>query len=258
MLVLNTESIKDFQICERLYSYRHLEDLPEKVYSRDIYTVRFETTIKNILQYFWYKKQAGATPSYSSIINRWEKLWFPKGTDAYDIINDQHETLYGNVASLTTKAASLLLRFYETYSETDIIPIAISDDYIARINRDIRIEDKFDLIYYLDGYTYVVKFIFSYKNSNSHMYQVDFSSMYEGYRTRHSDRLSSSKFGYIDLMSDNINFNEYSVSHEDREALEYWCDTIKGKDVFVPRRNLNPYCKKCPFEEPCSKWNGWK
>jgi len=258
MLVLNTDSIKDFQICERLYGYRHLENFPEKIYSRDIYTNRFEVTIKSILHYFWYKKQAGSTPSYSSIINRWEKLWFPKNTDAYDIINDQHESLYGNVASLTTKAASLLLRFYEVYSDTDIVPIAISDDYIAKISNDIRIEDKFDLIFYLSGKTYVVKFIFNYKNSNSYMYQVDFSSMYAGFKTRHPDRLPSAKFGYIDLMSDNIKFSEYMVSDEDREALEYWCDTIYNKEVLVPRRNLNPYCKKCPFDEPCSKWNGWK
>lgn len=258
MLVLSTDSIKDFQVCERLYGYRHIEKMPEKIYSRDIYTLRFESTIKNILQYFWYKKQAGLTPSYASIINRWEKLWFPKGTDYYDIVNDQHETLYGNIASLTTKAASLLLRFYETYCDTAIVPIAIYDDYIAKISNEVRIEDKFDLIYHLNSKVYVVKFVFSYKNSNSHMYQVDFSAMYEGFRNRHPDRLKFAKFGYIDLMSDNLRFNEYNISHEDREALEYWCDTMYSKEVLAPRRNLNPYCKKCPFDEPCSKWNGWK
>lgn len=258
MLVLSTDSIKDFQICERLYGYRHVEEYPEKIYSREIYTLRFESTIKNILYYFWYKKQAGTTPSYSSIINRWEKLWFPKNTDAYDIINDQHESLYGNVASLTTKAAGILLRFYEEYSDTNIIPIAISEDYIAKINREIRIEDKFDLIYMLDNDIYVVKFLFSYKNSNTYMYQVDFSSMYAGFKTRHPDRVDAAKFGYVDLMSDNIKFNEYNISYEDKESLDYWCDSIYSKEVLVPRRGLTPYCKKCPFDEPCSKWNGWK
>jgi len=258
MLVLSTDSIKDFQICERLYGYRHVEEYPEKIYSREIYTLRFESTIKNILYYFWYKKQAGTTPSYSSIINRWEKLWFPKNTDAYDIINDQHESLYGNVASLTTKAAGILLRFYEEYSDTNIIPIAISEDYIAKINRDIRIEDKFDLIYMLDNDIYVVKFLFSYKNSNTYMYQVDFSSMYAGFKTRHPDRVDAAKFGYVDLMSDNIKFSEYNISYEDKESLDYWCDSIYSKEVLVPRRGLTPYCKKCPFDEPCSKWNGWK
>lgn len=258
MLVLTTSAIKDFQICERLYDYRHVDNLPEKIYSRDIYTSRFESTVKNILYYFWYKKQSGNTPSYSSIINRWEKLWFPKNTDSYDIINEQHESAYGNVASLTTKAATLLLNFYETYSDTNIIPMAISDEYIAKVNNDVRIEDEFDLIYYLNNNIYVVKFLFNYKTSNSYLYQVDFSSMFAGFKTRHPERIPSTKFGYIDLMSDNLSFKEYKISAEDVEALEYWCDTIVSKEVFVPKRGLTAYCKKCPFDDPCSKWNGWK
>ncbi len=71
MLSLTTDAIKDFQTCERLYDYRYVEQLSEKLYSRDIYTIRFEQTIKNILYYFWYKKQAGISPSFSSILNRW-------------------------------------------------------------------------------------------------------------------------------------------------------------------------------------------
>lgn len=258
MLVLSTDSIKDFQICERLYDYRHVDNLPEKIYSRDIYSIRFESTIKNILHYFWYKKQAGISPSYSSIINRWEKLWFPKNTESYDIMTEQHESAYGNVASLTTKAASILLNFHETYSDYDLIPIAISEDYVAVISKNVRLEDSFDLIFSRDKKIYVVKFLFNYKNSNSYLYQVDFSAMYMAFRHRHPDKLENTKFGYIDLLSDNLSFKEYEISIEDIESLEYWCDTIDSKELFVPRRGLTSYCRKCPFDEPCSKWNGWK
>ena len=62
MLNLTTQSIKDYQISERLYDYRYNDKLPEKIYSRDIYTQKFESTIKNILYFFWYKKQGGITP----------------------------------------------------------------------------------------------------------------------------------------------------------------------------------------------------
>lgn len=258
MLVLSNDSIKDFQTCERLYDYRYNDDSPEKVYSRDIYTIRFESTIKSILYYFWYKKQAGVTPSYSSLLNRWEKLWFPKDMDSYDIITEQHESAYGNVASLTSKAAAILMNFHEKYSTMDIIPIAISENYSAIINRNVRIEDKFDLIYRDGSKNYVVKFLFNYKNSNRYMYQVDFSSMYCGFINRHSDRIKETQFGYIDFMSNSLDFVSYKVSSEDIDSLTYWCENISATEVFVPRRNLTPYCKKCPYDEPCSKWSGWK
>ena len=65
MLNLSVKSIKDFQICERLFDYRHMEKLPEKIYARDINTEKFENTLKNIVYFFMFKKQSGVIPSYS-------------------------------------------------------------------------------------------------------------------------------------------------------------------------------------------------
>lgn len=258
MLALTTEAIKDFQTCERLYDYRYNNDIPEKVYSREIYSKKFESTIKNILYFFWYKKQGGITPSYASLLNRWEKLWFPKTTDHYDIITEQHESVYGNVASLTTKAASILLNFHETYCDSNIIPIAISEDFVCAPTKSAKIEDSFDLIYRKDSENFVVKFVFNYKNSHSYMYQIDFSIMYLAFAMSHRSKINETNFGYIDLMSSNLEFINYEVSQEDVDALVYWCDIISEKKIFVPRRGLTSYCKKCPYDDPCSKWNGWK
>lgn len=254
MLKLAVDSIKDFQTCERLYDYRHKEQMPEKIYSRDIYSIKFESTIKNIIHYFWFKKQAGISPSYSSLLNRWEKLWFPKNTSSYDIAMEQHESVYGNLASLTTKATSILLKFHETYSDLDLIPISISDTYVAAVNKNVKIEDRIDLVYRKNSNNYVIKFIFGFKNNSTHMYQVDFSCMYLAFRSKHPSKIHETKFGYIDLLSNNLNFFEYEVTSEDLDSLEYWCDTIYGKEIYVPRRGLTPYCKKCPFDDPCSKW----
>jgi len=90
------------------------------------------------------------------------------------------------------------------------------------------------------------------------MYQVDFATMYIGFKNRHPSKAADTHFGYIDLLSDNLKFNEYDISQEDVDSVEYWGDVIFEKEVFVPRRGMTPYCKKCPFDEPCSKWNGWR
>jgi len=257
MLELSVASIKDFQICARLYDYRHAQELTEKIYSRDLYTKRFESTIKNIIFYFWYKKQGGNTPSYVSLLNRWEKLWFPKDMSSYDIITEQHESAYGNIASLTSKAASLLLNFYDEYKDTSIIPIGIDEDYICTFNKETKVQDKIDLIYRLNDKNYVVKFLFNYRNKNNYTYQIDFSFMYESFRNRHPDKIDSAVFGYVDLLATNIKFEEYKPSMEDIDSLEYWCESILSEKVFPSRRGLIPYCKTCPFDDPCSKWNGW-
>lgn len=258
MLDLTVDAIKDFQTCERLYDFRYNDDYTEKLYSRDIYSQRFENTLKNIIYYFFYKKQSGVVPSYSSILNRWEKLWFPKNTDYYDIVTEQHETAYGNTSSLTTKAAGILMKFYESFSDSDMIPISIKDDYNAVVGRNVKILDNYDLIFLKDNLIHVSKILFNYKMANSYMYQVDFATMYLGYINRHPERAFHAKYGYIDLLSDNISFNEYQVTSEDVDALQYWCDKIESTEVFIPRRGMTSYCKKCPYDKPCEKWAGWK
>ena len=260
MLKLTVNSLKDFQTCERLYDYRYNDENhdSEKIYSRDLITIKFENTLKTILSYFWYKKQGGVTPSYSSLLNRWEKLWFPKDTDSYDIMTEQHESAYGNVASLTSKAASVLLTMYEEYSDAEIIPMNISDEYIATPNKKCNITDVYDIMYWKDGSIYVIKYFFNYKSKNSYMYQLDFSTMWMGFSNRYPEKLPNAKFGYIDLLSTDVTFQEYVVTNEDINAVRYWCEQIVEKELFVPRRGLTPYCKKCPYDDPCSKWTGWK
>lgn len=254
---ITVNAVKDFQMCERLYDYRHLEKLPEKLYSRDIYTEKFENTIKNIVYFFFFKKQGGVIPSYSALLNRWEKMWFPKDTTSYDIITEQHETAYGNMASLTSKAAGILLAFYEKYSEAEVIPMAICEEYSVPGKHKINIEDKFDLILFQDGNYLVTKIVFNYKQSNKHIYNFDFCAMKKGYENRHPTKMPKVRIGYIDLMSNNLNFHEEKINDEQMTVFDYWFDKIGKTEVFVPKRNLIPYCKKCPFDKPCSQWAGW-
>ncbi len=255
---ITVDGLKDFQICERLYDYRHVDQLPEKIYSRDIYSDKFENTIKNIIYFFFFKKQSGIVPSYSALLNRWEKMWFPKDTTSYDIVTEQHETVYGNMANLTSKAAASLLMFYETYSQSDYIPVAIAEDFLVPGKSGQNISDIFDVILYKDKTFYVIKIVFNYKQSNRDQYKIDFATLYKGFENRHPDRMSQVKFGMIDMMSQNLNFSEFIVSESDLNTLDLWYNKLYNTEIFAPKRGLIPYCKKCPFDDPCSKWTGWK
>jgi len=254
MKLLTPKSIKDFQTCSLLYDYRHNQTMPETIGGRDILSERFENTLKDIIYFFFYKKQGGYTPSYSSLLNRWEKLWFSKDVSAYDIITEQHESAYGNNASLTSKAAAVLLSFHESFSDSSSIPIAINEDYIFPISKDVKIKDKFDVILAHNNQYYVIKLMFNYKNSHQYMYQIDFSTSYAAFSYRYPSKVSKAKIGYCDLLSQKVQFNQYDINNDDLVNLNFWCNEVSQCEKFIPRRGLTWYCKQCPFDKPCSKW----
>jgi hypothetical protein len=254
MLKLTINEIKDFQICERLYDYRHAQKMPETIPSRTLNTLKFESTLKNIVHFFFYKKQAGITPSYTSLLNRWEKLWFPKGTTSYDIIHEQHESLYGNSASMTTKAASALLNVVEKFSDPEIIPIGIDADFIVPIVGDVYLEDKFDLIYYKNNKTHVVKWSFNHNMKNDFLHVAEMAGMYRAFLHQYGEKILQAEFGYYDLVSSKPQFINYDITPDYIDALVFWCSSIEKENIFPSRRGLTTYCKSCPYDKPCSKW----
>lgn len=254
MRELTIQGIKDYETCALLYDYRHVQKLSETISSRDLFSQKFENTIKSVMNFFFYKKQGGFTPSYSSLLNRWEKLWFPKGTTAYDLTHEQHESFYGNTASLTSKAAAALLDFYNTYSEDDSIPMAIDQQFCIPVGKGTKINGNFDVILFKDGEYYVYKWVFNFRHSHASLYQIDFSVLHEAFAHKFPEKISKAHFGYYDILSPNQKFIEYDINIEDSKSLRYWCSTIEEDETFVPRRGLTSYCKKCPFDKPCSQW----
>lgn len=255
MIKISANQIKDFQLCERLYDYRHIQKLPETIGGRALLSQRFENTLKSVVHFFFYKKQAGIIPSYTSLLNRWEKLWFPKDTTAYDIIHEQHESLYGNNVSLTTKAASALLSLVENFSNSEIIPIGIDHEFLIPISGKVYMEDRFDLIYQHNMKTYVIKWAFNHKMKNEFMHVAEMAGIYKAFKHMYGSKIATAKFGYYDLIGPNPSFVEYEVSQEDLEALLYWCSSLENEEIFPSRRGLTTYCKQCPFDKPCSKWS---
>lgn len=254
MKELTVEAIKDYEVCALLYDYRHNQKMSEPILSRDIFSQKFENTLKSVINFFFYKKQGGFTPSYASLLNRWEKLWFPKDTTAYDLIHEQHESFYGNTSSLTSKAAAALLDFYEKYSEDSSVPMAIDQDFCIPVGKTTKINGNFDLILFENGEYYIYKWVFNFRNSHVSLYQMDFAVLQEAFNHKFPGKISKAHFGYYDILSSTKKFVEYDINSDDSKALKYWCSTIEGDEAYVPRRGLTAYCKKCPFDKPCSKW----
>lgn len=260
ILSLNAKSIKDYQTCARLFDYRHNDKLYESINKRELAVDRFEETMKRVVTFFFYKKQGGNVPSYSALLNRWERLWFPKGTDAFDIATEQHSGLYKNNASYTTEASSALLAFYEKFAEDDGEPYLVDDNFIVPFTDKIKLEGSFDLVLrYRPQRTFVVmKWSARGKKPALSNLNVDFSILKHAFNYKTTSITGYNKiYGLYDLTSSKPGFEIVKVTKEDLDALTFWASSIVEEKVFPSRRGLTPYCKVCPFDRECKDWKGW-
>jgi hypothetical protein len=161
------------------------------------------------------------------------------------------------MSSLTTKAAGALLNLVEYYSDPEIIPMGIDNSFIVPINKSLYIEDSFDLIYSLNKNIHVVKWVFNYKLKNEFMHVADFAVMHKGFEHSYGQKVNNAKFGYYDLIHSKPEFVEYEINSEDLDALKYWSNSIEEEKIFPSRRGVTTYCKQCPYDKQCAKWDRW-
>jgi len=253
---LTAESIKDYQTCALLYNYRYIEKLYEPILSRDLMSLKYENTLKKLAAFFFYKRQGGIVPSVSAILNRWEKLWFPKDVSAYDIAVEKHESLWGNLSSMNTKAVSCIMKFYEDFSQDLNDPLVINENFTVALNKGIHLTGTFDLILRnpKTKKISVIKWLATPKRPNLSALNIDFASLSYAFKNKNIGKdLDISYYAY-DLGSNKGGFIEVDVTQEDINSLIYWAEEVANASAFVPRRGLTHYCKKCPFDTPCKNF----
>lgn len=254
---LDANSIKDFQTCALLYRYRHVDKMYESIGSRDLMSIKYENTLKKLIAFFFYKKQGGIVPSVSALLNRWEKLWFPKDMSAYDIAVEKHESLWGNVSSMNTKAVSCIMKFYEDFSLDNRDPIVINEGFTTALDREIRLNGVFDVVL-RDPKTRdisVIKWLSSPKRANLSGLSIDFSILRYAFETKNKNLKGLVNYYAYDIGSDKNEFIQIDVKDEDINNLKYWARQVDKTEIFAPRRGLTSYCKKCPFDDPCKKFS---
>jgi hypothetical protein len=259
MLALTVSSIRDLMACELFFQLRHLEKEHVPTAYKTILAARFENTMHRIATFFFYKRQQGQTPSYSVLLSRWEKIWFPKNYDAYDLAVEQHSTVSGNYASYTSLAAVALLRFYEDF--TDPLagdPIAIDEPFVVPLGQDFRLEGSFDLVLRRGNEHHVILWTMSRQPNLNHNV-LDFAAQrlaYERGRGRDWKDVNVS-YGLYSLSSAHSGIIEADPNADDVAALLYWARKAHESETFVPRRGFTTYCRGCVFDDQCAAWKKW-
>lgn len=257
ILTLDVESIRDFQVCELYYRYKYLEDRNIPIYSREIMTNKFGNTLRKVASFFFYKKQANTVPSYTAILNRWEKLWFPKNMTAYDMAVEQHEVSHGNMASYSNIAAASLERFHDEFADNEADPLLIDESYVVSVRDNLRIKGSIDLVLREDDKYRVIKWI-SKQRPGVDSLVLDLAAMRLAFEYRNDVARDNVRYECYDLSSAKGGYLEIEQpTKADMNALLYWAQQVADTDIYVPRRGFTAYCKGCPFDNPCAEFDSW-
>lgn len=260
MIKVNANSLKDFQTCALFYNYKYVEKIPEILDVRKKRAQKFDETIKRVVAFFFYKKQAYAEPSYQALLNRWQKLWFAEGTTATDIAMAKNEVLWGSDTSYTSQAAVALMQFHEEFSNKPEQQVVLVDEkFCVPLDKEIALEGSFDVVlrekHVSGGFSYsVYKWTTSSGRRAAAFWSFDMAFLDYAFRYRNMAKPVSTRYFLWNFSGNTIGSREFHVSKDEHDLIKYWANDIKETKIFAPRRGLTSYCVGCPFDKPCSQW----
>ncbi len=253
MLTLSADSIRDYQVCSFYFNEKYVVGSNDATYAREQLAEKFENTLRRVVSFFFYKRQGGIVPSYNALLNRWEKLWFPKNTTAYDIATERHESAHGNLASYSNAATAALLKFYEDFIDYKGDPIMIDEQFLVPLGNDIRLEGTFDLMLKREKGFQIVRWSTKIKRPALDSFAYDFAAQRIAYEYR-SRTKEKTEYLMYDLGSTHPGGVVMAPTKKDVDALTYWANEAKNaydEGVYIPRRGFTTYCRNCPFDKTC-------
>lgn len=263
MKKISANDLRDYQTCALLHGYRSgavettVKESPD---IRDRRAKRYDETIRRVAAFFFYKKQSYSEPSYQALQNRWQKLWFAEGTQASDIAVMRNEVAWANDVSYTSQAAAALLAFYEDFADKpDQEVILIDEQFHVPLGKEISLEGSFDIIlrhkkengfYRYDIYKWVTS---NFKRSPA-FWVFDLAMLDYAFKYRNDFMVNDTHFHLWNFGSYMPGDKEVMIEKKDIDLLKYWSQEVFNEEIYAPRRGLTSFCKSCPYDMPCSKW----
>ena len=253
---VNIKSIKDYQVCARLYDYRYGDDIYEPMSTEKLFEMRYENVLKNILTFLFHKKQSGNTPTFDFTVKKWQKLWFPKDVSISDILTIQTSTVSEyTIPGAANVAVRGLRNVYDHFDGDPSIPMLIDEEFTVPLTKNVRLTDKFDLVLKYPDHYKVIKWGASIRKQSISNLLLDFAALKYAFEYKNSDKAPLNvKYCLIDLSTPELKIHEYSIEQDDIDVVKYWSNAIVNDKHFLPRRGLTTYCRYCPFDKPCSKF----
>lgn len=257
MLDLNADMIKTYQTCSLLYKYRYVDGLFEPIVNDKLVRDRFENVLRRVLTFYFYQKQDGNQPSFKSMLNRFQKIWFGEGYTAEDIFSEvTNATHKKDKLSLAGETIKYFADFYEEFDASSAIPLMMREDFSVPIGKEIKLSGFFDVVLKeVNDYKVIKWRANNARPLNTADFFVDFAIFDHAFRHRMEGRDFNVKYYIYDFMSIHKGMNEVEVHPDDFFTLKYWCNEILRDTTYPPRRGLTTHCRGCHFNQPCSEYS---
>lgn len=258
VMTLTSQAILDFQVCALFYECRHIREEHELIIGREQMANRFEDTLKKVATYFFHKKQGEPPiPSYNAILNRWERLWFPKDMDAYDMMNEQHEHHHGNLASYSNTAVAAFEKFHDDFEDIEQMPILVDEPFVIPIAKGVRLEGRFDVVLRNSHGKYtIIKWRGRRGKQRVSPVLLDLALMKLAFEYR-SESFRPAEYKLYNLADTKGFENIDQPTSTDVDSLKYWALKAATATEFIPRRPYTAYCRGCPFDSICLNFEDW-
>lgn len=257
-LDVTVQGLKDFQACELYYKLEN-SDEPQAEILTDLALMRdkYETDLKNVAFYYFYERQGELAPSFDALIRRWEKAWFPKDMDAYDMSIATQKVRKENLKDFSNMAVSALDVFYEQFDDMTATPIMVDENVVVPLSRTIRLHVRQDLVLYRAGRFEVIKFIATRNNPRLFDYRLDLACSRLAFEHHHTEEQNrNTVYKLYNLGNPTSKFHTIpQPSERDIISAMYWAKEIEETKTFVPRRGFSSYCRGCKFDNQCLEYD---
>lgn len=253
---ITPEQIRDYEACARYYDFKYHDKLNLKKNTRLQRTEEFEETIHRVANYYLYKKQAFGDPTLNSLWNRWQRDWYGDITAA-DIARMQNSVQQRSKTAYGTRALEVMQLFYDDFKDVKGDQVFwLNEDYIVPIlKQKATLSGKVDLVV-RDKKTNTFS-IYKWINSTNIPSDWRYNLIAADYAFKYRYNFKDIKTRHFvwSFFGAKIGAAEIALESKDFASMGYWADEMINDKVFMDRYGYSTYCKTCPYEAQCLKWN---
>lgn len=249
------QQIRDYEACARYYDFKYNDKLKERKNTRAARSQEFEDTIHKVANYYMYKKQAFGDPTLNSLWNRWQRDWYGDTTPV-EIAKMQNSVQQNSKVAYSTRALEVMQVFYDDFKDVKGDQVFwLNEDYIAPIlDKKAVLTGKVDLVIRQkkENRFHIYKWINSTEPLDSYTYELAAADYAFKYRYDFKD--IETRHYVWSFYGSKIGKTEVQLEHKDFDTMGYWADQMINDEIFMHRYGYSTYCKGCPYETSCLRW----
>lgn len=251
------EAIRDYEACPRYYDFNYDDKGVgiDKMNKRQKLSFEYMEAIKRVANYYLFKKQGFSDPTLKSLYNRWQKDWFQNET-VVDIMKMPNSIQQNSKTAFSTRASEIIKLFFRDFETVTGDQIFwLNEEYIVPIlGKQATLKGKVDFVLRQKEKNTFHIFQWADSTKTSEHWRYNMTAAEYAFRYRYDFREMKTRHYLWNFYGTKPGRQEVSIETKDFKSMGYYADQMLNDDIMAPRYGYSTYCKSCPFERKCVKW----